>query len=76
MVFDPTFHEIDREAEDLPDLTGADVDIDPDDLDHGPRVADDDSIDDEQDAAAEGASEADIVSSDVPENELPSYGEE
>ena len=76
MVFDPTFHEIDGEAENLPDLAGADVDIDPDELDQGPRVADDDSIDDEQDAAAEGALEADIVSSDVPQNELPAYGEE
>jgi hypothetical protein len=76
MVFDPTFHEIDREAGNLPDQAGADVDIDADDLDHGPGDAEADSIDDEQDSAAEGAVEADIVSSDVPENELPPYGEE
>lgn len=30
MVFDPTFHEIDREAAELPDLSGEDPDVEPD----------------------------------------------
>ena len=29
MVFDPTFHEIDREADELPDLSGDDLEVDP-----------------------------------------------
>jgi hypothetical protein len=30
MVFDPTFHEFDREAAALPDLSGEDPEVDPD----------------------------------------------
>ena len=29
MVFDPTFHEISEEADDLPDLDGSDEDAEP-----------------------------------------------
>ncbi|MCR2764804.1 hypothetical protein NQ152_14925 [Microbacterium sp. zg.B48] len=76
MVFDPTFHEIDREAANLPDLAGADVDIDPADLDHGVDAADAGSVEEEQEAAAEGSAEADIVLSDVPADDLPPYGQE
>jgi len=76
MVFDPTFHEIDREAASLPDLAGADVDIAGGDLDRGLGPADGDPVEEEQDAAAEGTVEADLVSADVPADELPPYGEE
>jgi hypothetical protein len=31
MVFDPTFHEIEQEADELPDLSGDGIHVDPDD---------------------------------------------
>ena len=76
MVFDPTFHEIDREAAGLPDLTGAGADLDPDDTDGALDPADPDSLDEDQEGVAEGDAESQIVAGNVPADELPPYGEE
>ena len=76
MVFDPTFHEIDREADNLPDLSGKDPELDPDDTDGALDPADADSVGEDQEALAEGRAESQIVSGNVAADELPPYGEE
>lgn len=60
MVFDPTFHEISEEADDLPDLSGTDPDLGEDDIDG--------SLDD----AAAGAAEAGLGETEA--DDLPPQG--
>lgn len=80
MVFDPTFNEISREADALPDLAGDAPVVDaPDGA--AEQLEGDDGIlapDGQTDAAvdrvAEGAAEEAILSGDVLENDLPPEG--
>lgn len=76
MVFDPTFHEIDREADNLPDLAGKDPEPDPDDSDGALDPFDAGSVDEDQEAVAEGGAESQIVAGNVAADDLMPYGEE
>jgi len=70
MVFDPTFHEIDREAEELPDIAGATAG---DDEELETALADD-ADEESVDAALEGEATEAAMLGDLPANELPPEG--
>lgn len=68
MVFEPTFDDIDREADQLPDLAGDEVSIGAADG-GGPA-------DDAEDGAAEASAEGELADADVEANDLPADGEQ
>ena len=76
MVFDPTFHSIDEEAENLPDLAGGPGDTDVSDPDGGIAEASVDRTDERQDDVIEGEAEAALLTEVLPADDLPPYGEE
>lgn len=82
MVFDPTFNEISKEADALPDLAGdlpavAAPDGADEELVAGgilAGAADADAADEEQDAGVESAAAESIAEGDVEADDLPPYG--
>lgn len=71
MVFEPTFNEINHEAENLPDLVGDAPEFDASEPDGGLSPG---SGDVAQDAAIEGEALEEIIESERPANELPPEG--
>ena len=68
MVFEPTFNEIDHEADQLPDLTGDEVAVSAADG-SGP-------MEDAEDGTAEASADGELAAADVRANDLPPYGEQ
>jgi hypothetical protein len=74
MVFEPTFHEFDEKAAELPDVAGASGDPLLDDIDADLEGAADSGAD--QTDAAESEADAAALAGDVEADDLPPLGED